>query len=149
MSSLSEELLRRLVVLSGRSLSLLDEVLPLFADADDLETVDLERIFPLVLRRYFKKEKGGVSAPALKRLAGLGQFDVVVPVEDLPDPFEPRWQEVVNRLTLTFGRPESRAFFHASVAELLFRTLSWADGDSGWIQGAGQLRVARLGTGDV
>ena len=147
LSSLSDERLRRLVVLSGRSLSLLDEVLPLFADADDLETVDLERIFPLVLRRYFKKEKGGVSAPALKRLAGLGQFDVVVPVEDLPDPFEPRWQEVVNRLTLTFGRPESRAFFHASVAELLFRTLSWADGDSGWIEAAAQFWVA--GTGDV
>src|ERR1017187_10028818 len=146
LSSLSDERLRRLVVLSGRSLSLLDEVLPLFADADDLETVDLERIFPLVLRRYFKKEKGGVSAPALKRLAGLGQFDVVVPVEDLPDPFEPRWQEVVNRLTLTFGRPESRAFFHPSVAELLFRTLSWADGDNDWLEEAAKIWVARLGS---
>ena len=144
--SLSDERLRRLVALSGRSLALLDEVLPLFATVDDLDTVDLEQIFPLVLRRYFKKEKGGVSAPALKRLAGLGQFDVVVPVEDLPDPFEPRWEEVVNRLTLTFGRPESRAFFHASVAELLFRTLSWADGDNDWIEAVAKVWVARLGS---
>jgi len=144
--SLSDERLRRLVALSGRSLSLLDEVLPLFATVDDLDTVDLEQIFPLVLRRYFKKEQGGVSAPALKRLAGLGQFDLVVPVEDLPDPFEPRWQEAVDRLTVTLGRPESRAFFHPSVAEMLFRTLSWADGDNDWIEAAAKVWVARLGS---
>ena len=147
--SLSDERLRRLVAFSGRSLAMLDEVLPLFAAVDDLDTVDLEQIFPLVLRRYFKREKGGVSAPALKRLACLGQFDLVVPVEELPDAFEPRWQEVVNRLTLTFGRPETRAFSHASVAELLFRTLSWADGDNDWIEATAKVWVARLASGSA
>jgi hypothetical protein len=149
LSPLSDERLRRLVALTGRSLALLDEILPLFAAVDDLDTPDLEKIFPLVLRRYFKREKGGVSAPALKKLAALGQFDVVVPVEDLPDPYEPRWAEVVDRLTLTFGRPESRSFFHPSVAELLFRTLSWADGDSDWIEAAARVWVARLGLADA
>ena len=142
---LSDERIRRLIAFSGASLALLDEVLPLFASVDDFDTVELDQIFPLVLRRYFNRAKGGVSAPDLKWLASLGQFDVVVPVEDLPFPFEPRWQDVVNQLTLSFGRPESRAFFHASVAELLFRTLSWADGEDNWIEAAAKIWVARLG----
>jgi len=141
--TLSREQLRRLYALSGGSLMLLDEILTLLHAESDVDGLDLDMIFPRVLRRYFQRPQG-VFARDLKRLAALAQFDVAVPVADLRDPFEPHWSEAVDRFTFTFGRPASRGFFHTSAAELLFRALSWADGDNDWVQAATDVWVERI-----
>ncbi len=143
LARLSKEHIQRLLALSGQSLRLLGEVLSLIEEPSELDSLDLERLYPRVLLRYFGKT-GGVHAPDLKRLAALAQLDVAVPVSDLSNPFEPGWEEAVARLTLTSGRPESRAFFHASTAELVFRALSWADRDDDPIAKAASICIDHL-----
>ncbi len=54
---------------------------------------------------------------------------MAVPESELPCPFEPGDAEAVQRLTVIVGRPASRAFIHASAAEVVFRALCWADAE--------------------
>lgn len=87
-------------------------------------------LFDRVLKRYF----GGraVHAPALQRLAALAQFDIEVPLAELPDPLEPRYEDAVRRLTVVAGQPATVAFGHASAAEVIFRVLCYAAGVAAW-----------------
>ncbi len=120
----SEKRLEKLFHLTARDLVLLDAALEHVSSAEHIDDLSPETLFRATLRRYFRKEV--VHAPDLRRLAAAAQFDLAISVADLSRPFEPEYADAVNRLTVVVGRPASRAFVHASAAEVVHRALCWA-----------------------
>ena len=134
---LSRPRLERLYQETARDLVLLEAVTESVSNPAELDAFEQETLFRAVLRRYFKTPRP--HAPCLKRVAALAQFDLAVPLADLPSEIEPTFPRAVQRLTAISGsRPPSLTFVHTSAAELVFRALSWNDADPSWIECAKQ-----------
>ncbi len=116
----------RVMAWTGRDLAVLDLVLEAVEPTEEINT--LEEVFPRVLQLVFGAHS--VNAPNLKRLAALAQFDIAVPREIFPEPFEAsRNAAAVERFVVAGGAPSALAFRHPSAAELIYRLLAQAHGE--------------------
>lgn len=121
-----------LLAWSGADLAVLAMMLDAVSPADLKKSDKPISQFPAILRLLF----GGVtaSAPQLRQLAAIAQFDTDVPAALFPEPLETeRNARVVERLVMVRGRPRSLGFYHPSSAELLHSLLCWADGEHDWL----------------
>lgn len=121
--------IHRLIDLAGRDLAILNMVLEAVEPAEFDKTVTLEALLARILQLVFRGQSA--HAPRLKRLAAIAQFDVMVPREAFPEPLEaPRNSEAVERFVVAGGAPSALAFRHSSEAELVYRLLAYAHGET-------------------
>ncbi|MFC1502704.1 hypothetical protein ACFL6A_04770, partial [bacterium] len=118
---LSDSRLNRLNDLTGGDLLLLDEVLQTISSPQDIDSLDVKKIFKSARKQYFGQDK---SLPTIRRLASLAQFDLT----PLSSYFENDWNDdekvqVRPLIAEIFGPPRYK-FLHSSLAALIFRSLS-------------------------
>lgn len=124
----SDPPLELLMALTGRDLAIFDLVLEASAPGDFESSPDLTTLYPKIRRLIFESER--CVAPRLLQLSALAQFDIAVPEELFPEPFEAARNKVaVERLLVAGGEPSALSFRHPSSAELVFRLLCWAAND--------------------
>lgn len=121
--------IKQIMAWTGRDLTILDLVLDTMEPADFKNIKRLDDLFPKIRKLVFEKETA--HAPNLKQLAAMAQFDIAVPEELFPTPFESGRSNstAVARFVVAGGEPSSLAFHHPSAAELVFRILAWAHGE--------------------
>lgn len=108
-------------------------ILHIILDAVDRQDLDnaatLEGLFPKIRQLIFGSNRA--RAPNLRHLAAVAQFDIAVPEELFPEPFEAERNKVaVDRFVIAGGEPSRLAFRHPSAAELLFQLLAWANAEA-------------------
>lgn len=117
----------RLATVCAYDLTLLTQVLATVETPEALETLDLEELYPDLLRRFCGRLP--VDLPTLRAVACLGQFEIHPPLAYKRGQLEAELESLPTELLTIAGRPPRRVFFHASGAELVFRALCWQDGE--------------------
>ncbi len=119
----------RLMAWTGHDLAILDLILDVTEQDDIREVEKIDDLFDQILREIFKAHSA--QAFNLKRLAAVAQFDLDLPRNIFPEPFEPKPNEngAAQRFVVVGGRPPAAKFGHASAAELIYRLLAWAHGE--------------------
>ncbi len=117
----------RLATVCAHDLTLLTQILATVETPETLENLDLEQLYPDLLRRFCGRLP--VDLPALRAVACLGQFEINPPLPYKRHDLEAELASLPTELLTIAGRPPRRIFFHASGAELVFRALCWQDGE--------------------
>lgn len=129
LGEISTKTTEHLIATTAGNLFLLDEALRATTDTETgtpvtLDSITFETLQKETMERYFGERFP--SAPAIRRIAAVAQFDVSVPKAMIEEPPS----ILRNRMLVSTGPPPAWLFTHAALAELIYCALSNGETES-------------------
>jgi DNA polymerase III delta prime subunit len=127
LTALSATSLDKIYDIAAHDLFLLDQLLDIIHTAEDVDQLEMEKVYRATLNRYFRGE--AVSSPYFMNLSALCQYDLAPPIDCIKKPqlSDNNEKEARTQLVIEGDSPLRHYFIHSSAAELIYRALIFSE----------------------